>query len=92
VVPSRAAPVRDRMRPLLPPVGVVPALDAQLDLRQLESDESVRVYENAAWAPVAPAERRTSPLRWMAVAIEVSLWVVAVRALVRRRRVGEHAL
>ena len=92
VVPSRAAPVRDRMRPLPPPVGVVPALDAQLDLRQLESDESVRVYENAAWATAAPVDRGTSPLRWMAVAIEVGLWVVAVRTLVRRRRTGAHAL
>ena len=147
VVPSKPAPVRDDDGLLPPPRGLVAALDAQVDLRQLESDESLRFFENDAWAarpavigpfkgPVADdstvflsaasssrwelkvdgtrAPRRdalewanefavddggrgvlryrTSPIRWLAVAIEVGLWVAAVRALWRRRRpVGEHA-
>ena len=51
VVPSRAAPLRERTRPLPAPPGLVAALDAQVDLRQLESDEALAVYENAVWLP-----------------------------------------
>ncbi|MBW3667727.1 MAG: glycosyltransferase family 2 protein [Actinobacteria bacterium] len=175
VVPSKASPSRDRTRLLPPPPGLVDALDAQIDLRLVASDPSLRVYENAAWIPVRAAlgegavaasrtegvdelleadlggstpvlERRrsdtrfegevpagsevylssaasgrwdlrvdgrsaprrtafgwanaysvadggpatlryrTSPLRWAAIAIQVALWVYAVRALGRRRR------
>ncbi|HEX2040384.1 MAG TPA: glycosyltransferase family 2 protein [Acidimicrobiales bacterium] len=51
VVPSRAASLREPGRPLPPLPGLVPALDAQVDLRRLESDEALAVYENAAWLP-----------------------------------------
>ncbi|MDQ3679018.1 MAG: glycosyltransferase [Actinomycetota bacterium] len=51
VVPERAAPSQAKT-PLLPPPSDVPAtLDAQVDLKQLKGDSSLRVYENAAWAP-----------------------------------------
>ncbi|HEX9969500.1 MAG TPA: glycosyltransferase family 2 protein, partial [Acidimicrobiales bacterium] len=175
VVPAKASPSREHTRSLPPDPQVVAALDAQVDLKQLEGDESLRLYENAAWlparaalgegaavagrgrgsdellaadlagsTPVLPRRRsdtryqgpvdggrevylsaasspqwelrvdgdaaprrtafgwanaftvdtggpatlryRTSPLRWAAIAIEVGVWVVAVRALVRRRR------
>jgi hypothetical protein len=49
VVPTRAAPGGGRALP--PPVDVLPSLDQQADLRLLEGDESLLVYENAAWAP-----------------------------------------
>ncbi|HVF73740.1 MAG TPA: glycosyltransferase family 2 protein [Acidimicrobiales bacterium] len=181
VVPSKASPVDRRTRDLPPAPGLVAALDAQVDLRQMESDESIRLYENASWLPARAAlgnaavdasrsrdadslrtadfagstpvlerrrsetrfqgdvpagsevylsagsssrwelrvrgeraERRTafgwanaftvdeggsatlryrtSPLRWAAVAIQVALWVVAVRALwARRPRRGRKA-
>jgi GT2 family glycosyltransferase len=48
VVPSGPAP-GTRTRPPLP--GLVPALDAQVDLSRLESDEALALYENAAWLP-----------------------------------------
>jgi GT2 family glycosyltransferase len=95
VVPSRPAPVRDRVPHLPPPAGAVAALDAQVDLRQLESDESLRVYENEAWpegrAELREGRYRTSVFRAAAVAIEVALWAVVVRALVRRRPEEEEA-
>jgi GT2 family glycosyltransferase len=174
VVPAKASPTDSHTRVLAPPPGLVAALDAQVDLRQMESDESVTLYENAAWLPGRAAlgnaavdasrsqsaddlriadfsgsspvlerrrsetrfqgdlpsgaevslsaassprwelrvageraERRSafgwanaftvseggsatlryrsSPLRWAAVAIQVALWAVAVRALLARR-------
>ena len=174
VVPAKASPTDSHTRSLPPAPGLVAALDAQVDLRQMESDESLRLYENAAWLPgravlgnaavdasrsqsadalrtaefsgsspvlerrrsetrfqgdlpsgaevylsaaSSPrwelrvggerAERRrafgwanaftvdeggsatlryrSSPLRWAAVAIQVGLWAVAVRALLARR-------
>ncbi|MGI8686497.1 MAG: glycosyltransferase [Acidimicrobiales bacterium] len=56
VVPLRAAPERTSNRraskPDLPPPPDLPAaLDAQLDLKKLQGDASLLVYENAAWAP-----------------------------------------
>ncbi|MDP9070367.1 MAG: glycosyltransferase family 2 protein [Actinomycetota bacterium] len=175
VVPLRAAPTRAKTPALPPPPDLTAALEAQMDLKQLESDDALRVYENAAWAPararldpegakasrrsglanlrlaelagsapVLPTERsptrfqgtlrrgdavlvsesfsprwqlrvdgepaprarafgwansftspasgeatlrfRTSPLHYAAVAVEVALWVVAVRALLALRR------
>ncbi|MGH9178656.1 MAG: glycosyltransferase [Acidimicrobiales bacterium] len=51
VVPLSAAPSRSGspMRP--PPGGLSAALDAQVDLKKLQGDDAVLVYENAAWAP-----------------------------------------
>ena len=51
VVPLRAAPSRSGT-PLVPPPPDVPgALDAQIDLKKLQGDDALLVYENAAWAP-----------------------------------------
>jgi GT2 family glycosyltransferase len=51
VVPLSAAPSRagSPLRP--PPGGLSAALDAQVDLKKLQSDDAVLVYENAAWVP-----------------------------------------
>ncbi|HZQ26802.1 MAG TPA: glycosyltransferase family 2 protein [Acidimicrobiales bacterium] len=53
VVPSALAPNPASRRPrVLPPAPDVPAaLAAQLDLRQVATDPTLTIYENAAWAP-----------------------------------------
>jgi hypothetical protein len=52
VVPDRLAPAIDDT-PLLPaPAALTTALAAQLDLRQVEVDDALDVYENTAWVPV----------------------------------------
>ena len=57
VVPLRAAPVSTSSRRRVPPPDLPPpadlpaALDAQVDLKKLQGDASLLVYENAAWAP-----------------------------------------
>jgi hypothetical protein len=53
VVPLRAGPARDGGRAVDRPDDVLASLRAQIDLRLIEGDESVVVYENAAWAPIA---------------------------------------
>lgn len=50
VVPTATAPGRShRRRPPAP--DLLPALAAQLDLKRVDTDPAVVVYENAAWAP-----------------------------------------
>ena len=50
VVPTATAPGRaHRRRPPAP--DLLPALAAQLDLKRVDTDPAVVVYENAAWAP-----------------------------------------
>lgn len=51
VVPLSAAPTRSHAPNRPPPPDVVAALDAQVDLKKLQGDDAVLVYENAAWAP-----------------------------------------
>lgn len=53
VVPLRAGPARDGGRAVDRPDDVLASLRAQIDLRLIEGDASVVVYENAAWAPIA---------------------------------------
>lgn len=176
VLADQAAPARDHtlQRPL--PAGLMATVSQQLDLRRIDVDPALVIYENAAWVPVraaldqgaaavvdapelfpaavrhdlstaapvfergsharfrgelAPgqvyvaevssprwelraggevAERRealgwanafsvgeggdatlryrTSPLRWLAVAGQVALWVLALRLLLRGPQVG----
>jgi len=51
VVPVAIAPGsrRDRARP--PDPDILPALAAQLDMKRVDTDPSLIVYENAAWLP-----------------------------------------
>ncbi|HVE47533.1 MAG TPA: glycosyltransferase family 2 protein [Acidimicrobiales bacterium] len=51
VVPLRAAPTPADAPLLLPPPDLRLALDAQVDLKKIDGDSSLLVYENAAWAP-----------------------------------------
>jgi GT2 family glycosyltransferase len=51
VLAERAAPSRDGT-PVLPvPADLTQALRAQVDLRLVETDEAIQLYENAAWGP-----------------------------------------
>jgi GT2 family glycosyltransferase len=73
VVPSALAPNPASKRPrVLPPAAdIPPALAAQLDLRQVATDPTLTIYENAAWAPgravlstdsgAVAASKRSSP-------------------------------
>lgn len=51
-VPLRAGPARSGAPALPVPHDVLSALRAQIDLRLIETDDALVVYENAAWAPV----------------------------------------
>ena len=52
VVPERLAPSLNNT-PLVPaPAALTTALDSQLDLRQLDVDDALHVYENTLWTPV----------------------------------------
>lgn len=50
-VPLRAGPARSGAPSLAVPHDVLAALRAQIDLRLIETDDALVVYENAAWAP-----------------------------------------
>ncbi len=50
-IPLRAGPARSGGRALPRPDDVLVALRAQIDLRLVEADDAIVVYENAAWAP-----------------------------------------
>lgn len=50
-VPLRSGPARNGAPRLPVPEDVLGALRAQIDLRLIESDDALVVYENAAWAP-----------------------------------------
>jgi hypothetical protein len=51
VVPRRVAPAAKHVAALPVPPALTRALDSQIDLRPVESDDSLVVYENAAWIP-----------------------------------------
>ncbi len=61
VVPDRLAPAIDDT-PLMPaPAALTIALESQLDLRHVEVDEALAVYENTAWTPVRSTLPATTP-------------------------------
>ena len=62
VVPLRAAPSRAGTPRLPPPPDVPTALDAQIDLKKLQGDDALLVYENAAWLPGRARLRPEVPL------------------------------
>jgi len=51
VVPLRTAPNADDAERLPPSPDLLAALESQVDLKKLDSDNFLLVYENAAWAP-----------------------------------------
>ena len=70
VVPTRLAPADAGGRPVPVPEDILTALVLQADLRTVQTDSSLTVYENAAWAPeravlpaVAVAPSRSADLR-----------------------------
>jgi len=60
-VPDRLAPAIDDT-PLVPaPAALTVALASQLDLRHVEVDEALDVYENTAWTPVRSLQPPSPP-------------------------------
>jgi GT2 family glycosyltransferase len=51
VVPSRTGPSDAESRPVPTPSGILAALALQTDLKAVQTDPALTVYENAAWAP-----------------------------------------
>ena len=51
-VPRAIAPSGQKLRRVEPPAGVLDALRGQVDLRLIETDDDLVVFENAAWRPV----------------------------------------
>jgi GT2 family glycosyltransferase len=51
VVPNRRAPTNSTASPRPETADLVTALGLQVDLRTVQTDEALTVYENAAWAP-----------------------------------------
>lgn len=51
LVPLRAAPNAAAAERLPPPPDLLAALESQVDLKKLDSDNFLVVYENAAWVP-----------------------------------------
>jgi hypothetical protein len=51
VVVQRSAPVNEAGQSRPVPAALVDGLQSQIDLRRVDSDASLLVYENAAWAP-----------------------------------------
>jgi hypothetical protein len=50
-VPLRAGPIRSDAPRLPAPIDLLDALRAQIDLKLIDTDPAIVVYENAAWAP-----------------------------------------
>ena len=53
-LPARLAPDSDRVRRPIP-ADLVDTLRSQIDLREIATDESIAVYENASWVPARAA-------------------------------------
>ena len=51
-VPRASAPVQRAAVRAEPPVGLIDALGGQVDLRLVQTDDSIVLFENAAWEPI----------------------------------------
>ena len=98
VVPTSYAPtlVGEQSLPLeAPPPGLVRALQAQTDLRQLPTEDGVLVWENASWTPadrtgtLAPPPSSSWP-RALGVAGGILVIVACIaEGMARRRRFSQ---
>lgn len=80
---------------LLRGVELLNALDAQVDLEQLDLQPGIKLYENAAWKPNQSLAAGGTPvlLRFGVPLLQVVGWSLMISRLVRRRRMGaEHLL
>jgi GT2 family glycosyltransferase len=85
VLAERAGPARVVAEETAAPAGLTAALARQLDLRLIEVDPALVVYENTAWEPVTDRSSSRSPARLLVVALQVVLWSLVVGYLVLRR-------
>lgn len=90
---SRAAPERTGATAAPLPEGLVDGLAQQLDLRRLDVDPALGLFENVAWSPAVGAEdgdRSVTLGRGVLVALQAALWAGALALLWRGRgRRGE---
>jgi hypothetical protein len=85
VVVERPGPARsvDERTPV--PAGLTSSLSRQLDLRRLDADDALVLYENTAWKPATDGTTSRSAARLLAVVLQALLWLVALGYLVLRR-------
>jgi GT2 family glycosyltransferase len=85
VAVERAAPARVVSERVPVPAGLRDALARQLDLRRIDVDPSMVVYENTAWRPAHAGATSRSVARLLAVLLQAILWAAVVGYLVVRR-------
>jgi len=85
VVVERPAPARSVDERTPAPAGLTSSLSRQLDLRRLDADDALVLYENTAWTPATDGATSRSAARLLAVLLQVLLWVAALGYLVLRR-------
>jgi hypothetical protein len=85
VLAERAGPARVVAEQSPAPAGLTAALARQLDLRSVEVDPSLAVYENTAWKPAGEGSTSRSPARLLVVLLQALLWVGVIGYLVLRR-------
>jgi hypothetical protein len=85
VVAERAGPARSVDERVPAPVGLTSSLSRQVDLRRLDADDALTLYENTTWEPATVGETQRSAARLLAVLLQVLLWAGVLAYLVRRR-------
>jgi GT2 family glycosyltransferase len=85
VVVERTGPARSVNEQVPAPPGLKAALARQVDLRRLDADEALTLYENTEWAPATAGATSRTAARLLAVALQLLLWLAVLGFLVRRR-------
>jgi GT2 family glycosyltransferase len=85
VLATRAGPARAVEDEVPAPAGLTVALSRQLDLRRVEVDAALTVYENTAWKAVDVPSTSRTPARLAVVLLQLVLWAGVVGYLVVRR-------
>jgi GT2 family glycosyltransferase len=84
-VTERAGPARVVDEEVPAPAGLLSTLSRQLDLRRVDADDSLTLYENTMWQPATPADSSRTAARLVAVLLQALLWLAAIGFLIERR-------